>query len=139
MAGPRIDVDGLRIFQRDLRAVDKELPRQLRVINLKAATLVADDARGRAEAAGGALGKAAPSIKPVAQQRSAGVRIGGARYPFALGGEFGSIQYKQFQPWRGNGSDAGYALYPAKRANTERIVDMYGDMLLDLARIAFPD
>lgn len=141
MAAPsdRIDVRGLAEFQRALRDVDRDLPKQLRVVNLKAAELVASDARGRAEAAGGALGKAAPSIKAVAQQRSAGVRIGGSRYPFAMGGEFGSVTFRQFKPWRGSGGDAGYALFPAKRENTDKVVEMYGDLINDLTKKAFPN
>lgn len=138
-AGERIEVHGLIDLQRDLRAINRDLPKELRVVNMKAAELVADDARGRATAAGGALGKASPSIKAVAQQRSAGVRIGGSKYPFAMGGEFGSIAYKQFKPWRGSGGDAGYAVYPAKRDNTDRIVDMYGDALDELTKKAFPN
>lgn len=135
----RIEVHGLRDFQRELKNLDSELPRQLRVVNMKAAELVASDARTRASSAGGALGKAAPSIKALGQQRSAAVRIGGNRYPFALGGEFGSTQFRQFKPWRGSGSDAGYALYPAVRANRDRVVELYGDLLDALARQAFPN
>lgn len=131
-------VHGLAELQRELRNVDKTLPRQLRVVNLKAAEIVATEARGRASGLGGAIGKAAPSIKAMAQQRSAAVRIGGAKYPFALGGEFGSIRFRQFQAWRGSGAEAGYALYPAKRAKTPQIMDMYLRMIDEIARPAFP-
>lgn len=133
-----VRVVGLRDFQAELRKIDKQMPRQLRVVNLKAAELVASDARSRASAQGGAIGKAAPSIKAVAQQRSAAVKIGGDKYPFALGGEFGSITYRQFPAWRGSGAGAGYALYPAKRAKTGDVIELYGDLMDDLAKRAFP-
>lgn len=135
----KVEVVGLREFRTALKAVDSDLPKQLRVINVTAAQLVARDARGRASSVGGALGKAADSIKAGATQRGGYVKIGGSRYPFALGGEFGSIQFKQFKPWRGSGADAGYALYPAKRAKTPLIVESYGQMIDRLARRAFPD
>lgn len=47
--------------------------------------------------------------------------------------------WNQFQPWRGNGANAGYALYPAIRANGERIVDTYGDAIEKITKKAFPD
>lgn len=145
----RVEVVGLRDFQRALRRVDQDLPKQLRVVNLRMAEMVANDARARASALGGIAAKSAPSIKAMAQQRSAAVRIGGRRYPFALGAEFGSIQFKQFKAWRGNqhsfkgvafvNHTTGYFLYPAIRANHQKILDTYLDAAADVAREAFPN
>lgn len=135
----KIEVVGLREFRLSLKAMSDDLPKDLRQVNKDAAETVAADARNRASSQGGALGKAAPSIKAGATQRGGYVKIGGDRYPFALGGEFGSVQFKQFRPWRGSGDDAGYALYPAKRAKTPHIVERYGDLIDELSRRAFPD
>lgn len=79
------------------------------------------------------------------------VRFGGG-FAGAMGAEFGAqrnqrrntsrglmIGWNQFQPWRGSGGDAGYFLWPAIRAETDRIVEVIDDALDPLFRIAFPD
>lgn len=135
----KVEVRGLNEFSRALKDLNGDWPKQLRQAAKDAANIVASDAKRRALAVGGAIRKAAPSIKGGGTQRGAYVKLGGARYPYALGGEFGSIRYKQFKPWRGNGRDAGYALYPAIRANNDEIVEQFGDALEDISRRAFPD
>lgn len=47
--------------------------------------------------------------------------------------------WNQFRPWRGNGEDAGYWLWPAIRAHTDDIVDTYGDAIEKITSKAFPD
>ncbi len=137
MADP-IQVAGLRDFNRELRKLDRTFPREIRRINLRVAQQVAAKARSNAEGWGGAIGKASTSIKALAQQSRAQVRIGGERYPYALGGEFGSKRFKQFDPWRGSGPEAGYALYPAIREESPEIIASYSRMVADATRAAFP-
>ena len=54
------------------------------------------------------------------------------------GAEFGSDRSPQFDPWRGNGEDAGYGLYPAFRRlgrwAREEYVEALADAILDAAR-----
>jgi hypothetical protein len=90
-ANTLIAVKGLNEMQAALRAADKQFPRRLRVANLEAAKIVASTcsvtlALGTSKMAA----KAAPSIRASAQQRSAGVTFGGARYPFAFGANWGA-------------------------------------------------
>lgn len=142
MVADRIDVRGLVELQRELRKVSAELPRMLRVANLEAAELVAAEARARALALGGVAAKVAPSVKALAEQRRAAVRLGGARYPMAMGAEFGGRgrpRTRQFAPWRGNGAGAGYFLHPAKRDKTDEVVERFGDAVERITRAAFPD
>lgn len=47
--------------------------------------------------------------------------------------------WNQFKPWKGNGANAGYALYPAIRSKIGEVVDSYGDAIEKLAKKAFPD
>lgn len=47
--------------------------------------------------------------------------------------------WNQFRRWRGNGPDAGYAIYPTIRANQAQIRDTYEDMVAKIVRDAFPD
>lgn len=134
----KIDVIGLAQLRRDLKEVGGDLPKQLQQVNKAAAAVIATDARERAESLGGVAAKSAPSIRPGATQTAGLIRLGSDNYPFALGAEFGAIQYKQFKPWRGASGDAGYFLYPAIRDDVPKVVEMYGAELDKLTRKAFP-
>lgn len=129
-----VKVDGLRELNNALRAVGKDAQSELRDAGKKIAETVADDARSNAYSLGGVAAKVAPSIRASAGVRSAGVGFGGAAFPFAGGAEFGSLRYKQFKPWRGNTSDAGYFVYPSIRSNSERITEDYAEAVDDLMR-----
>lgn len=134
-----VRVEGLADFQRELRKLNADLPKELRKANIEAAEVVAKDARQRAEGRGGVAAKSAPSIKAQGEQRRSKITIGGPKFPFALGAEFGAVEYPQFDPWTGSGSDAGYFFYPAIRDTREEFMDVYEDALDRLARRAFPD
>lgn len=149
-AAPPVTVEGLIPFQKELRAANAAFPRLLRVANKEAAEMVAEEARRNASSQGGAARKTAPSIKALAQQRNASVKIGGKAYPYALGAEFGAIVYKQFKPWRGNQHNmpsgisfdeqtTGYFLYPAIRAKRGEVMDAYGELVNKAMDKAFPD
>jgi len=47
--------------------------------------------------------------------------------------------WNQFRPWRGNGMDAGYALYPTMRDSSEEILDLWVAGIDRLTQKAFPD
>lgn len=131
-----IRVEGLAELSKSLRVLDKSLQRELRAAGKDVATKVAGLAKARAYALGGVAAKTAPSIKPSAGVTSAGVAFGGDAYPFAGGAEFGSGRYRQFDPWRGNGSDAGYFVYPAIRSSADEIEETYSEHVDDLIKRA---
>jgi hypothetical protein len=133
-----VKVDGLRELNRALKAIGPEAQKELKEASKTVATFVAADARSSAFSQGGVLGHIAPSIKPVGGVSGAGVAFGGAAYPMAGGAEFGSIRYKQFKPWRGNNSDAGYAIYPAIRQDADRIVTEFTDAVDRIIKKRFP-
>lgn len=133
-----IKVEGLRDLQRALREIDRELPKELRRANLEAAQLIAEGTRRSFASRPGVAPKVVPSVKALAQQRSASVRIGGARFPFALGSEFGSIRFKQFPAWRGSAAAAGYSLYPTIRSEGPRVIEAYAAAVDRVAAKAFP-
>lgn len=136
-----VRVEGLADFQKELKRLDQKLPRELQKANKRAAELVADAARTRATGLGSVAAKAAPSIKAAAEQRRSKVSIGGARYPFALGAEFGGQgrpTTMQFAPWSGSDTGAGYFLYPAIRETRDEFMDAYDDAIEQLTREAFP-
>ena len=121
-----VKVTGLAELNRALRDMGgREFQKELKEAGRSVATTVADDARGIASSLGGVAAKTAPSIRAAAGNTSAGVSFGGSGYPFAMGAEFGSVRFKQFKPWRGSGSEAGYFVYSAIRDNADFIGEKY--------------
>lgn len=132
--GQGVKVTGLAELNKALKALGPDVQKELKAANFEVGDMVAGDARSIALGLGGVAAKVAPSIKATKTQAGAAVSFGGAAYPFAGGAEFGSLKYKQFQPWRGNGSDAGYMVYPSIRQNVDRIEATYVDRLDDIMR-----
>lgn len=85
-----IKVDGLRDLQASMRAVDKMLPRELRLMLNDVVRIVAEAARPMVPVK---TGTAAASIRPQSTQRMGQVRAGGAKaswYPWLdFGGSVG--------------------------------------------------
>ena len=143
----RVEVDGLRDFNAELRRAGPGLTRHVRVANRRVAEGVAEAARDRAESLGGVARKAAPAIKAGASETTAFVRLDGARFPWALGAEFGSHRFRQFEPWRGNGwtdpegIEIGYFLHPTIRERTRsgEVLDAFDRELVEAFARAFPD
>lgn len=146
-----IQVEGLAQLSRVLRDMDKDLAKELRQTNKKAAEIAADAARSRALSLGGSAAKGAPTIRATAGVRSASVGFGGTSAPWMGGSEFGAnregqrhrstgtyVGYRQFDVWRGSGRTAGYFVYPSIRDNEGRIVEHYQEALDDLIRRTWP-
>lgn len=133
-----IAVDGLRELNKTLKELGPELQKELKATNKEAATKVATEAAARARGLGAMGVHFAPGIKAATGATSAGVALDGRKYPGILGAEFGAGQdrqrnrrsgqyvgYRQFDPWRGNGSGAGYFLYPTIRDRADEIAGFY--------------
>lgn len=131
-----IQVEGLARLNAALKELDNGLAKVAREGSKEIATDVAEKARGLAQSLGGVAAHVAPSVKASVGAKSAGVAIGGAAYPMAAGAEFGAYQYAQFQPWRGNGSGAGYFLYPTIREEAPEITERFLEHFDDLRRRA---
>lgn len=147
-----IAVEGLDELRRELKKLDGDQATEaLKEANFKVAELVTREARSRASSP--MERSAAVSLRPARQAARAQVSGGGAEKPFFGGAEFGSgrnqhrrsvngypgLGYNQFKAWRGNGSSAGYFLYPAIRDATDNIVEVYGTEIDKIVRDAFPD
>lgn len=87
-------------------------------------------AAGKARGQGGVAAKSAPALDSRRDAEAASVVLDGDAYPFALGAEFGSIAYPQFESWRG--SEGGYFLYPAIRETEDRNVQTFVDAVDEL-------
>jgi hypothetical protein len=137
----KIIITGLRPLQAALKELPGKWPRELRIASKDAATIIGEGTKAAFAAGPGSSVLAAASVKVLAGQRDASIRIGGNDRGgrVALGNEFGSIRFKQFPAWRGVGADAGYALYPTIRAKRAEVVEAYGAALDRLLHDAFPD
>lgn len=133
-----VKIDGLRELNKALKAIGPEAQKELKEASKQVATFVAADAKAAAYSLGGVAGHVAPSIAAVGGVNGAGVAFGGAAYPMAMGAEFGAYQFKQFKPWRGNGSGAGYFVYPSIRQDADRIVTEFTDAVDRIIDKRFP-
>lgn len=145
-----LQVSGLKELRRELRKIDAELPKEIKRINkFVAEQIVLPGARRRGamprrNVAGGQArigAKAAASIRALAQQGKAGVAMGGARFPWIPGSEWGSTgrnRRARMFPQR-SGVSKGFILYPAVREKEADIREAYAEMLDDLLRQAFPE
>lgn len=124
-----IRVEGLKELNRALKDMPKAASKEIRAVNKSVAEKVALGARSRAMMLGGVAARVAPTLKPSAGVMSASVSLGSSAYPEAAGAEFGSYRYKQFEPWTGNGRDAGRFLYPEIRETSEERTEEYRDAL----------
>lgn len=134
-SGDTVDVVGLRDFQRELRALDKAWGPELRKTNKAVAEQVAGAVRASFSSRGGVAPKVAASVRAMAQQRNASVRIGGARFPYAMGANFGSVRYTQFPA----PVDPDYSLFRTIRAERASTLDAYEKAVADLTKRAFPN
>jgi hypothetical protein len=134
--GGEVVVRGLDELLRDLKRVGASSGSSTIVQHLtrghrRAAKVVEAASRAKAEAQGGAIGKAKMGIKAAATQRTAKLVLDGARHPYIFGGEFGAKRFRQFEPWRGNqwapdsANGVGYAVHPAVRETREEFVEAY--------------
>jgi hypothetical protein len=142
----RVNVEGIKEFQAALRQIDATLPRRMRVANNVVAEKLAAAARLRAGSLGSTAAHVAPSVRVASDQRSVAIKIGSAKYPMAIGAEFGSHRFHQFKPWTGNkwtdpeSLAIGYFLHPTIRAEVSagHVRDEYDKAMAELAAIAFP-
>lgn len=138
----QVDVLGLNDFIRDMRAEPERLDKDLRKRFVEIAEDVADEARSRAAARTNPRPghKVIGTIKASSGGRDARVTLGANDVPWALGHEFGSIQFPQFPAWTGSDSSAGLFFYPAVReASREDIPKAMHELLEEFAGRAFPD
>lgn len=130
-----IGVQDLDKLARELKELGGDAPKKLRQTNKKAAQYVAPKAQSAAYAAGSTLAHVAPSIKAAAGAQFAGIAGGGPAHPAFGGAEFGGQgrpTTQQFEPWRGNGENAGYAVYPTIRREMPHVQEIYTEDIQDL-------
>lgn len=160
----KLEVQGLREFQRALALVADEYPEQIKQENVLLANRLKQKAQRRGAAQGGVVAKGARSLKVAQSSREAAIIGGttGSRTDRAVffGAEFGSKrktrgrkipvnahaspkQKHGFKPWRGNqfqgwAGGPGYFLHPTIRQDGPRALEAYMEALGRLESRAFP-
>jgi hypothetical protein len=129
----RIEVRGLREFNRVLRRIDRDAPKGLRLAGNKAAQLVVDTAQPRVPTGPGRGGHAKSSIKAASTRTAARIRAGGKRYPYYPWLDFGGRVGRNRSVRRPFLKEGRYIWksYADERARVEGILR---DELTDLAR-----
>jgi len=84
-----IRVEGLRQFSRNLRRMDKNLPKALRLAGNAAADIVVAEAKPRVPTGPGIGGHAKSSIKAASTRTQARISAGGKKYPYYPWLDFG--------------------------------------------------
>lgn len=118
---PRVEIEGLKEIQKQLRDLDPALAKELKDINLTVADMVADLARSRVPRKSG---RAASTVKAKGEQRYAVIRAGGKKaeyYPWLDFGGTRGDEDKQSRPF----VSEGRYIYPVVGATRSRIVNEY--------------
>lgn len=117
-----VQIEGLTELRRDLKAIDKKLPRELTKAQRKA---LESTAKKAAALAPKRTGKLAASIRPFATAKTAGLR---SRLPYAAVIHWGS---RSSNPAEIKGRPFASK---AVEADLDRVVEAMGDAVDDLAR-----
>lgn len=86
MTRPQLHIEGLSEFQRNLKALDRDLPKALRIAFNDAADIIVSDARPRIPSRSG---RARGTVKARSTQKQARVSGGGNRAPYYPWLDFG--------------------------------------------------
>jgi hypothetical protein len=127
-----IKIEGFAEFNRNLRRINADLPKTLRLANNEAAELVVDWARPRVPKDSG---KAAASIKVASTRTEVRVKGGGARVPYYpwldFGGRVGPGRSVHRAFYGG-----GRYLYPGLDATRGELEERHTQALVNLVRAA---
>jgi len=131
VADQRVNIVGLREFQRALRDIDKGLPKQIRLILNEATELVIVTARPHIPTK---TGRAKSSLKARSSQREARVALGGGRAPWTPWLDFGGEGKRPGRPPARPFIKQGRYLYPALEARRADITQKMSEGLDALGR-----
>lgn len=148
-----ISVRGLTELRKELGKLEDgaEFTARLKDANVRTATFVVN----RAQPLLASYGRQASRVSLRANRLASAARVSMTGL-FPEGLEFGAHQgvprsvsrngkvykragWNQFRPWKGNGEDTGYVIFPTIRSNTQAIVDLYEEEVGRITADAFPD
>jgi len=132
MAIEPIKITGLAEFNRNLKKLDKDLPKVLRLAHNEAAQLIVDWAQPRVPRKSG---RAAGTVKAKSTRTESRVQGGSKRAPYYpwldYGGKVGPKRSVKRQFLK-----EGRYIYPALSANYGKFAELLAEKLIDVARQA---
>jgi phage gpG-like protein len=133
MTTAKITVTGLREFQAAIRAMDADLPKQIRLVLNESAELIIDYAGSHMTRRSGA---AAASLRPRSTQREARIALGGRRAPYAPWLDFGGQGRRKGRPPLRPYLKEGRYVYRGLAVHRADITQRMSKALTDLAHDA---
>jgi hypothetical protein len=127
-----IRIDGLNEFRRNLKTLDRDLPKALRLAFNAAADLVVAEARPKVPSRSG---RARASVRVLSSQTAAKVAGGSRRVPYYPWLDFGGRVGRNRSVSRQFYSDGRY-IYAAYYRQRSRIEPVLAEKLIDVARQA---
>jgi hypothetical protein len=127
----KIQVTGLREFQAALRAMDKDLPKQMRLALNEASGIVVDYAAPRMPSV---TGRARASLKARSSQREARVALGSARARYAPWLDFGGEGKRKGRPPARPFIKDGRYVYQGLKVKRAEITEVMQTALAELAK-----
>lgn len=129
---PEIQIDGLKQFRSQLKQIDANLPKKIRVALNSSSQLVIDYAKPKIPSR---TGRARASLKVRSSQTKAAIAAGGTKAPYYPWLDFGG------RVGRGNSvkrpySREGRYVYPGLKANRDEITQTMASALTELAQEA---
>lgn len=128
-----IRVDGLRQFQKALRDMDADLPKQIRLILNEAAQEVIDYAKPKVPRR---TGRAVASIKARSSQREVRIAVGGTKAPYYPWLDFGGEGRRKGRPAERPFIRGGRYLYPGLDARRTEVTEIMAKGMTLLASSA---
>ena len=133
MSEAKIEIDGLKQFQKSLRQMDADLAKMLRLVFNEAGEIIVDYAQSHIE---NRTGRAKASIKARSTQRNGQVAIGGNRAPYVPWLDFGGEGRRRGRPSARPFIKEGRYVYRGLRVKNDEITDVMQKGLNDLATAA---
>lgn len=129
-----------RAFARKLdKEVGSQLKKEVGKTHKKLGDKPVNEIKKRANALGSGRVRIGRAAKSSATAAALTVRAGGGAYPDFAGQEYGSLRFKRFLPWKGNGDEAGYVIGDILRDDrwmtdfgeeyVDAIVDLFGSAM----------
>jgi hypothetical protein len=132
----KVEITGLKEFQKSLRDADAGLPKLLRLVLNDAANLVLDYARPKVPTK---TGRARSSLKARSSQRAVRIAVGGTKAPYYPWLDFGGEGKVRGRPTPRPFIRSGRYLYPGLAARHEQVQAVMSAGLADLAKSAGMD
>lgn len=126
----KIEVTGLKEFQRALKSMDAALPKQIRLVLNEAGQLIVDYDRQHMPRKSG---RAVSSIKARSTQKVARIQVGGSKAPYAPWLDFGGQGKRKGRPAARPFIKEGRYTYQGLKVHRDEIVELMVQGLTDLA------